>query len=348
MPNRYQTREADLQADTAKVCGLWAANLQGMSPQAAAHKWRHGYCDSPHGAGAALLLQAQGEPEPVGVIGLHPRRGFLGTTEIAMANLADFAVAPAHRTLGPAVTLVRQALALAARRFSVLYGLPNRHSHAALTRAGLQSIGAVVRYAKPLRFRGRGGAWTHPALGGLPAPLADLVLVLADGYRRLVRPRGLALAPAAFDSAALETLWAQRPRQVLLGERNGAALRWRFEPQQSAAWQLLLAAGRQGQPLGYVVWRKVQQNAEVGDFFCIQPETQTTPLLLALAQHLRRQRLHNLSLSFFGLPCVVKALGQAGFVARSAHRQVFTTTPALALAAAPAAWYLTPFDEDAD
>jgi hypothetical protein len=173
-------------------------------------------------------------------------------------------------------------------------------------------------------------------------------LVLADGCRRLVRPRGLALAPAPFDSAALETLWAQRPSRLLLGERNGAALRWRFETKQGEAWQLLLATGRQGQPLGYVVWRQVQHSAEVGDFFCAQPETWTTPLLLALAQHLRQRQLHNLSVSFFGLPCVVKALGQAGFVARSAHRQVFTTTAALALAATPAAWYLTPFDEDAD
>lgn len=182
----YHIEEADLSTAAAAIQGLWVANLVGHDARSAAAKLRLGYAENPAGTGTAILLYPQGDDRPSGVQGLHPRLFHFGTRRLRAAGLADYAVDEAHRSLGPALMLMRRGSELGAERFDLTYGLPNRKAAAVVARAGLKRIGMVQRYAKPLRSRALLAQRLHQALAAMCAPLVDAALRLQDAALRRI------------------------------------------------------------------------------------------------------------------------------------------------------------------
>ena len=349
MANDYVI-EADLAVGTLpEVLALWVRNLHGHDDLSAGAKAESGYLKNPAAPGVLLTLRHGAEQPVCGAQGLHPRRLHLGNSSLLAAGLADFAVDLAHRSVGPALMLTRQAVQLGRARFDLLYGLPNQKAQGVCLRAGLRKLGTFQRHAKLLR--------SHLALrrklpglaAVLLAPLADTCLRLLDTWMQWRLPRRLHLRDTTWDAAALDALWTQRPRDLLLSERSAAMLRWRYDQPGRGAWVISLASTVAGQNAGYVVWRRDADLVEVGDFFTIEPARDTAALLLALARRLRCDGAASMTLAFFGRQSVVTGLAQAGLVPRPEQT---------ALLKAPSPdrpdldnaqnWYLTGFDNDAD
>ena len=135
------------------ITGLWAQGLDGLVDDVAAAKYRHYYLDNPAGKGTCLLLHDGTSGEAIGVQGLIPRTFYDGDRRIDVATLADFVVAPGHRSLGPALKLMRASIAHSKERFNFIYGTPNENSRATLKRAGLRALGSLTRYTKVIRSK---------------------------------------------------------------------------------------------------------------------------------------------------------------------------------------------------
>lgn len=344
----YHIQEADLSASAAAIRSLWIANLVGHDEHSAAAKLRLGYADNPAGAGCALLLYPQDGTQPVGVQGLHPRIFHLGSARLSAVGLADYAVDANHRSLGPALMLMRHGTQLGQARFDLTYGLPNQKAAAVLARAGLRRLGQVQRFAKPLRSREQLAQRLARPLATLLAPLVDAALWVDDLRRSLVcRPR-LSCHEVGWDAAELDALWSQRPASLLLSERSAAMLRWRFGTPERGHWRLSIARDAVGAMCGYVVWRLLDGFVEVGDFFSDAPDELTAPLMLAFARAARRTGAASISVSFFGRAAVVQGLRRSGMAARPQRAPLFKLPGADAALDDPERWYLTGFDNDAD
>jgi hypothetical protein len=344
----YHIQEADLSASAAAIRELWVANLVGHDERSATDKLRLGYAENPAGAGVALLLYPAEGSQPAGIQGLHPRRFHLGDRCLRAVGLADYAVDAAHRSLGPALMLMRHGTQLAGERFDLTYGLPNQKAAAVLARAGLRRLGLVQRYAKPLRSGLQLAQRLPRALAGVLAPFVDGAMRLQDLWRSFtVRPR-LQCAEAAWADADLDALWARRPASLLLSERSGEMLRWRYGLPERGRWRLSLARDNQGTVRGHVVWRLVDGFAEIGDFFTDDPDRLTTALLLAFASEARRAGAASISAMFFGREAVARGLRLAGLLPRPQQAPLFTLPADEAAWADPDRWYLTSFDNDAD
>lgn len=343
---RPTLREVQLADHAPAVVGLWRRNLRSAGREDLQAKLSLGYQHNPVGAGSGVLLHPDDAAEPAGVIGLHPRRLVFGARQFDVLNLADFAVEPAFRTLGPALMLMKRALAVAGATGRFVYGLPNRNSAAVCKRAGLTQAGHLVRYARVV-----GGS--HPRMQTWPAParpLATLALALVDQWRALTAGPRLHCVTSGFDDAALGTLWQQRPADLVLGDRSPALLRWRYGLPGRGDWQLCRVDDRAGRPVGQIVWRAVDGRAELGDFFTVDPASLTAPLLTAVCRAARAAGLHSVSLEFFGAPAVLQALQAAGFRPREEPDPVVMAAVAGSdsLPTDPARWYLTSFDNDAN
>ena len=94
------------------------------------------------------------------------------------AAIADFAVARDHRSLGPALMLIRAIASLGSERFDLVYGLPNPSATAVCRRGGLRQIGAVQRYVKVLR-------WQYLLARRVPSWMAHLLSALVEPARRI-------------------------------------------------------------------------------------------------------------------------------------------------------------------
>lgn len=344
----YQIQEADLSASAAAIRALWVANLVGHDERSATAKLRLGYAQNPAGGGIALLLYPAGVEQPAGVQGLHPRRFHLGALQLSAVGLADYAVDAAHRSLGPALMLMRHGTQLAGERFDLTYGLPNQKAAAVLARAGLKRLGLVQRYAKPLRSQQLLAQRVPPALARMLAPAVDAAMWLQDLWRALTMRPSLRCMAADWADAGLDGLWARRPASLLLSERTGEMMRWRFGAPERGHWRLSLARDARGAVRGHVVWRLVDGFAEIGDFFSDDPDRLTAPLLLAFTREARGAGAASLSVMFFGREAVARGLHKAGMSPRPQQAPLFTLPGRDAALADPDRWYLTSFDNDAD
>lgn len=347
MAATYTIEDADPVENAQTIQALWVDNLAGHTAESARAKLALGYVDNPAGPGSVLLLRADGEPTAKGVQGLHPRTFHLGERRLRAAGLADFAVDAGHRSLGPALMLMRGGVQRAGERFDMTYGLPNAKAAPVCQRAGLKRIGAMRRHAKPLRSRAQLAQRLPAWLAGAVAPLVDLALRAADLLRALRQPQRLRFRDARWDDPAIAALWAQRDPQRLWSERSAAMLRWRFGEPSRGDWRIGVAADRDGRAHGHVTWRLIDGFAEVGDFFAPDPGRSTLPLLMAFTRAARRAGAGSISLGFFGSPQVEGQLAQAGFKPRPQAAPVFLA-PGGAAPEALETWHLTAFDNDAD
>jgi hypothetical protein len=349
MPTVPTVREVRLGDHREEVIGLWRRSLPGASRGDPHLKLLRGYLDNPAGAGRGLLLLAGAENAAVGVICLHPRRLHLGDRAIEANNMADFAVDDNYRTLGPALMLMKGAVALASATAGLLYALPNRKSAPVCKRAGLRNLGTLVRYARVVSGRHPLIARWSRALQPLVAPPMTLALAVLDAARSLrLRPR-LRGEPVGFDHPDIDALWARRPRQLLLGDRSSALLRWRFGDSGPSGWQPWLVRDTAGSAVGLLVWRLRDGMAELGDFFSADPAHQTAPMLHEFCRHARKVGAQSVSLEFFGTPAVIQEFARAGFKPRNEGIPVVLgVLPAdLPEAGDELHWYLTGFDNDA-
>lgn len=306
---------------------------------------QHRYLRNPAGTGATLLLQADEPAEAAGVQCLHARVFYHQGVSMRVAGMADYAVAETHRTLGPALQLMKQGLAVGRSQYDWVYGLPNAKSEAVCKRSGLQRWGSIGRWTRLLRTGTLLRRWLPGPVAAVLAPLADLALVLRDAVRL---PHGDTLhwEDGQHFPSALDTVWQRRGAELSVSDRSRALLEWRFAS-EPGRWTLSLARRFDGSAFGYVVWRLDDKVALIADFLCVNPVQQTATLLRAFAWHLRGRPAERLTLEFFGSPQVMEGLREAGFLRRPEDQPLYV---AHGTQQAPAAecWYFTGFDRDGD
>ena len=348
MPTHYSTEEADLSIAAPVIQSLWIRNLVGHDADSARDKMRLGYVENPAGLGTVVLLKADGLPEPQGAQGLHPRLFHHGSRVLRAIGLADYVVNAEHRSLGPALMLMRRGAQIGAERFDMVYGFPNAKAAPICARAGLTRLGSMQRYAKPMASRAHLARRLPSWLARCCAPVLDRTMEFRDALRARRAGVRLVCLPAPWDDAAFDELWAMRPVDALLSERSGRMLHWRFGAEGRSAWQVCVARDPSGSSQGYVVWRNKPGFIEVGDFFSRDPAVLTLPLVLAFVRLVRRTKVQSISIEFFGSSQVTTQLQGAGLMQRPENTPVFAGAATPAAFLSPQAWYLTGFDNDAD
>jgi hypothetical protein len=356
MPTHYTVEVADLTNNADDVLALWVHNLPGFDTKNARAKLQLGYVANPAGMSQILLLladdalpAAQGAQ---GVQGLHARRFQWGAQTYNAAALADLVVSAEHRSLGPALMLMRRSTEMAQTSFDFSYGLPNERAAAVCSRAGLQPLGKLQRYAKPLASLEKLGQRIPAWMAMLMAPLVDRALTARDAWRGAQIGLRLTCRGASWTDPALDDVWAHRSTGMLYSQRSSAMLRWRFDgsrlPQSTPRWDICIAHDGDHAVQGYVVWRQVNGFIEVGDFFVKDVAQHLTPMMLGFARFAKRHHAVSVSVEFFGSPQVANALLAAGLHLRPEVAAVFVgaSTPSALLD--PAIWYFTAFDNDAD
>ncbi len=352
---RYVAAEASPTAEAESLCALWHRNLHFDSVAHAAEKLEHGYVCNPAGAGVLFAVRgataASGETgaRVAGSIGLHPRHLCIGERELVAASLADFAVDRSHRTVGPALMLMRAALRAGRQRFALVYGIPNADSHALLRRAGLKQIGEMQRFVLVISSRPKLEGRLPRAVLPLLAPFVDLALRARAFWQRPGLRSTLRCCEASFTDPAIDRVWGQRPRSWLMSDRAASTLRWRYARARPTKWRVAVARTADGRDAGYVAWRLDAGVAVVGDFLATHPSRETGALMHAFAQHARQAGAHAVTASFLGDPAVARGLLGAGFFpAGSPGEPVFVDRDGVLADFPDAQWYLTGYDNDGD
>jgi hypothetical protein len=344
----FVVREVDPDAGQAELCALWGANLPALDAGKAARKFELAYRANPVAAGHVLGLHEAGAAALIGAQGLQVREFHRGPHVTRAACLADFTVDAAHRSLGPALTLMRAACRTAHDEGLWVYGFPNRLAEGVCKRVGLQVAGRMARYLKPLRAAGllrRRGvpAWLARAVA---LPL-DRLLSLRERLACLLAGQDLRIVDTGWDDPGLDEVWRDRPQDLRLSCRDTGSLAWRYRYDMKAPWRLSRVEDRHGAATGYVVWQIEGPYALVSDFLVRRADP---ALLCALLLHFtlraRQEGAQAISLEFLGRPALRTAILAAGFMQRALVEPVVELPASAGHPFTADEAYLTSFDRD--
>ena len=355
-------RPVDVEAD---LCRLWRDNLS--LPTSAEDKFNWLYRDAPDAADTVFVLEAVDSDQAlvVGANGMVQRRFWVAGRELRAVVSCDFAVDRAHRSLLPALSLLRLFREDVAARFDLAYGFPNGKAEGVLKRAGFKELGRTRRWARVLRHAGYAArlssrqdvpavvriAVSRPWVARAGAAVVDVARAAAGN---LAVARGAVKYQVRRHQAPDErwdALWvAARDEYGVVGARTAAFLRWRFALVPGISFVTLQRRGDQ-ELRAYAVVQvdDVTGAAHVRDLFGHHEDL--GPLIDALAPFAYRTGASSLSVRYLGAPAVERLFADRGFTLREGSRcVVLDTAPALADGATVAdasRWHLCDVDEDA-
>ena len=271
-----------------------------------------------------------------------PRPFQLGDRSVRASLLANLMVAKEHRTLWPALKLVRHLVNDCQRSGSVdfLYGDPNEAAFAILRAVGFRSVGALRRFVAPVsdgRVVVDLGVGLYQLLRGFRGPSMDLEV---RSHRAIDLPEG----PNVVDPAERSSL-RPAPRPAVYRHRlngyPGAGDRWYTFHRRNAAAPAAAVLVRAPDSRGLAVVGAVQ-----GLSHALLP-----PVLLGLTRTLRQvgPGIQRLELSVMAESRVAEAVQRAGFVPREERIPVVAlplTAQGTDVLESGAEWRLLPVDLD--
>lgn len=350
-PTRYEADESDPDAVADDLLRLWAANLRSMGGGGPS-KLDWYYREAPTGRGRAIVLRAHDEhgESVVGCQGLGFRRVLCGGRAVQAALLADLAVDERHRTLFPALALVRRARAVAAGAADFQYGFPNQAAVGLFRRLAFHPLGSMARHARVLRF----SPYLAPLVRvPLVAKVGGAVLDAGDAaLRALPRLRAALRFRVAFLGAPdprFDALFDEARRHYgVIADRGRDFLRWRFFAGRTPAELATLVRRKDGALRAYAVVMRRGDAAHLSDFLAgSEPELET--LLTLLSPLLRARGFSSVSARFLGTARIPRLLERCRFRRRDADRTVVLAPGREPLSAALTdveSFYLTDADED--
>jgi hypothetical protein len=348
----YHIVQGDANDHADAILNLWRAGLgQNGVPQG---KFSWYYQGNPAGAPSVILLKHDQFADHVGVAAIAKRPLSVFGKSMVAGEMVDFVVNQEHRSLFPAMMLMRAVHDQGLHSYGFVYGLPNSKSQAVVKRAGYTRLGDMQRYARVLRS-------TDYLRQRLPAALqwvASLVGPIADnvrraqtaltGSRRRFRGEWVDAPDDRFDA-----IWQSFSRTHLIaGQRDQTFLRWRFVEcplRVHRFFALSVKAPKSGTSamVAYAVCEQEGITLHVHDFL-VDPSAPNAfvPLWSQLAEAAYLLGCTNVAAEFFGQTQVHRQLQRAGLVRRSVRGVCAVSTPENAAMMDAENWYMTSADED--
>jgi len=307
--------------------------------------WRHVF--------VLAMREPDREPRVIGTAGAEIRPFASGTRTLRVAVGCNLAVDVSHRTVRPALELVRAVRRGTRADFDLTYHLPNERAQPLYRRAGYHDLGPTTRYVRVLRHAPYvEKVVAAPLLARVTGPVVDAFVGARHVASRRRAARELEIEWLARVDGRFDALWERaRADYPIVARRDAAWLGWRFAhthgPTRIAS---LVERARPRALRAYAVVEHIERVAHVRDVF--GPLGDLDALLALLPDALRREGVTSASFRYLGSPTLVALLHRHGFRPRDAKLRAWVdpgdglTERERAMALQASSWHLTEFDED--
>lgn len=343
----YAVVEADPRTVESDLARIWRDNLPIPVEAGARFDWTR---RAPEPASGVFVLTADedGARRIVGSAGVIERPFYVRGEPARGAQLVDLAVDRAHRTLGPALALVRETRRAVVPRHDLAYGFPNASARPLFRRAGYRELGSPTRWVAVLRY----APYLERYAGRRAATLAGGLLDAASAALRAPRQRRSAarwtLSWTDRADARFDALWAgARSGYDVIGCRDASYLDWRFFDNPACTAEAAVLGERGGRMRAYAIVEHRERAAHIVDLFGERDVVGN--LLDLLLPALRRRGATSASFAFLGGARTRSLLAAHGFSPREQGPALLfdaSTAEITESLATPDRWYLTEADDD--
>jgi GNAT superfamily N-acetyltransferase len=344
----YTIVEADNRDYRDTLISLWKRNFESVGE--GRYQWL--YEGNPLGMPSCFFLKDERESAIVGAISLFPRILNIGGQKIKGFICGDLVVDKKHRSLGPAVKLLKSAIQKCEIDHPcILFGIPNQLSEPVLSRAGFKVLDNVNEMTQVLRLYPY--ILRHinvPAIARITAYSLDPFFRLRPAFLLTKKPKGhvVSLNGHIKDEKA-ELDHFSHNGYSLIGERHRGFLKWRFMEAPGTQHQIFtLLSENPESPECYIIFHMNGQRAHIADFFANDEATFMALFSSFTGFHMAR-RTEAISISFTGDAAIFKRLQKLGYSLRSRAQKMFIYTSdrnELVKKIKSGRWYLTSADND--
>lgn len=319
---RYGVRRIDAAKEGETIAALMSEGFPYLTHASIAAKIASQYIHNPAGRSDCFVLEESRSGEVAGMQGLVRRRFEWADAKVRTATMADYLVRPLHRSLGPAMQLLKSTVDRGRETHELLYGFPNEKARLIFSRAGFKPAARMIRFGMPVRaaglLRSRMPAGTS-ALLPVASVLGAAALAGFNLVRRVRHFRGWAWEERTDFTSEFDDLWRTRARAgLLLSDRSSEMLRWRYP--ESPDRRITVAYRRVGGPIiGYVVWTLNDRTLVIRDFFCADLRRDLTPLIAGFTARARRAPAESISMELAGPPWLEDAIRRGGLIPRDSE-----------------------------
>ncbi len=316
---RYAVRPANIVRDREIVLGLWQQGFPAPDQQRIKYDWCYG--PTPVGVGRLYLLEHGANAEVIGVQGIVPRHWWYQGKTRGVGICADLVVDKNHRSIGPALNMVRQVIEIEQDlpAAELLYGFPNPKSEALYRRAGYTKWGEITRYARPLRLHFWLARKAIPdLLARVLGKINDIAFQLRLKLSNMHASQHWCCVPANVFDKRFDVLWSRVSKQAgPMVIRDSEFLQWRFGNNFSGQTQVMVLEARDGQIDGYVVYVVNGDNmVSILDFLTVDND-KTLPAMLKMFLRAMYDKGHvGAMLEFAGPKPISDILVRCGFLPR--------------------------------
>lgn len=347
-PHAYRIVRGDIEKDAQTILTLWRAGLGHDGSPDGKFNWY--YRNNPAGLPMVLFLEHIASAQFVGVAALAQRQLSVHGAPMPAGEMVDFVVKPEHRSLMPAMMIMRSIYEHGLVEHDFLYGLPNAKSRAVVKRVGYKHFGDMKNHVRVLRSADYLRQRLPRALGwlaGLAGSVADHVRRLR--MRQLARQNRFAGAWMDVPDRRFDDLWLRaKDRMGILGQRDRAFLHWRFVDCPLRKHRFFVLVDNASQALiGYAVCEQADNALHVHDFLVDPAQADAFIALWAqLADQAYGLGCASMVTEFYGSDQVHRALGQAGLTQRRQRSLCGMVSPSHQDLLDTTQWYMTSADED--
>lgn len=304
---------------------------------------------NPLGPSYSLLLKHEPSGRHVGSISLFARRIAADGVVSSAFVCGDLVVDQGHRTLGPALHLLRAAIAHQKAQPSptMLLTFPNNKSDMAARRAGFSLLSEVFELTQIIRTAPylRRHSPAAPLLAPMLDPLWHVRCTLNGRGRRGLRPAVITDFDERFDE-----LWQEsKSGYSLRGERSRGFLEWRFACAPHAKYEtFVLASGTKRKLRGYIVFRTHDKRVMIHDLG-FREERALDHLLAAFFVHQKRKGMDSIGCRIAGSSALTERLRLNGYSTRAQVLKVLISAPddqRTVQDLKSGNWYVTAGDDD--
>lgn len=319
----YSIQLADITTHKEIVISLWKGNLQDVIPE----RFPWIYENNPNGPPKVFLLRHEESQTFVGAISLFPRPMFYKGKIVTSYICGDMVVQSQHRSMGPALILLRAAIKLCDQEDPcILVSLPNEKSQPVALRAGYKILGEYCEFVKVMKTRRYLLRYlksqTLAALFAWPLDVflhcryvtfVNAIKIRKYGYEILAR----------FD-ARFEFLFNKLNLNYdLIGSRNSDYLNWRLEQSPYGGCHIFSIFDKSdGIICGYIAYRYNSIRAQIVDIAFAGDDKDFHILLFLFSGFMTNNGADSISISYAGDNNMQSIMNHLGYYKRGVNNKV--------------------------
>ena len=308
-------RSATLDADRQDLIELFRRHLTPLSDD---RRFEWLYRSNPHGPAHVWVACDSARGEIVGAAAAFPRKMYLRGIEKMAWVFGDFCLEEKYRSLGPALQLQRAGLEAGAELpVEFCYDFPSQSMMAIYKRLGVSENGKLVRWAKPLRIERKIEPVVRSRIlaRGLGA-IGNLMLKRPGwGGEKHVCQLVLQEGPCGEEFSELDR--QLRGHFGVRTARTAEYLNWRYLAHPTAQHEIMTAQ-RKGTLIGYAVFTRQGEDANIVDICSIEEPAVIERLLTGVVRHLNQGGVATVSMAAVDLHPWSGVFEAAGFRRREA------------------------------